>query len=1069
MKTGSQPVNVVSKKIAGSDRLTVVLAALLIVAGSMLVLLVERAIQLAQSNVALQFRELEGAFSEQERFMLGWKLHDADLAEPQDNTSPPAATSFGWALVGTGSPGEAAEPAELAHSFIDFYRDFWSQSRYRPSQCLLVNGSGTQGVLVPSKYSSQYQKRGIPTQLHSALDRVRQAVLNRPRLKAGYVAWAEEPWVDGQVRFVAVTSAPGDAVHWGEAGKTTVPAIACLMETNGLLADLRASGASEFTDLSLFTPAGTPLIGNAKVARNGPAKRFGLQGLELRMQGRGGWTAVYTVSLRQLLLDNQGTLMAGGLLALVVGGAGALLLRARRRIIMDQLGAHDERLLESQEFSRAFLDSAPVGVCLLRRQDGSVLLDNLRVRRFLGGDYDHGGWQGTWRRQVQAAYGEQDIPYTTPDGRHLMVSATAVRFDGEDALLCLFVDVTLQQKTEQAMRAAQAASETANQAKTQFLAMISHEIRTPLYGVLGTLELLGLTPLEPRQREYLRTVETSSSTLIHLIDDILDISKAEAGQLQLDVGIFSPGDLTEDVVTAWNGAARSKGLMFYAVIDAQIPATISGDATRIRQVLNNLLSNAIKFTEQGRVTLRLSTRHSGDNVLMCWQVSDSGMGIPSEAQARLFERFYQVDPGNDGKQGTGLGLTICALLSAMMGGTIAVTSEPGLGSSFTLEIPVGSANAVPALTSTKQWSLTETLLVRGEPQVVVHSLVERLTERGIKAAAMGPLHVPSPGDSAPLLEILLGSASAPGVWSGPHVVATYSGGEQPESADGCWWVTAHRLDAMVEAVVMATGTVSSALATHPLRAVRQLGLTILVAEDNPINQAILRDQLEQLGCHSVIAADGREALGYCSERSFSMLLTDLNMPVMDGFALAAAVREKGLSLPIVGTTANADPAERERCRRVGMNELLIKPITLRELQSVLLELSSIDGHDRSGQFVLDSAPSGAPAAVEPPAERLVVPVRHRLLFVQTMSEDLSRLRQAITQQDAAQSAAGLHRICGALVIAGAPQLAEMGALAEDGLRQVPPMPAAWESARRFAAVLEASLQAMPEESDPRLG
>ncbi|WP_053496644.1 hybrid sensor histidine kinase/response regulator [Stenotrophomonas maltophilia] len=1061
MKMGSPSVNALFTKMSGSDRLAVVFASLLVVAASMLVLLVERAIQLAQSNVALQFRELEGAFNEQERFLLGWKLHDADVAKPLDGTGEAAGSPPAWALVSTAAPDAAADPSTLARNFIDFYRDFWSQSRYRPSQCLLVNASGTQGILVPSKYASQYQKRGVPTQLRSALERVRQAVQSRPRLKAGYVAWAEEPWIDGQVRYVAVTSAPEDAVHWGETAQASVPAVACLMETHGLLADLEASEASAFTRLSVFTPGGALLIGDSHAARDGPARHFGLQGLELRMKGRGGWTAVYTVGLRQLLLDNHGTLMAGGLLAVVVGVAGALLFRARRRAILAKLKAHEERLQESQDFSRAFLDSAPVGVCLLRTRDGSIVLDNVRARRFLGGDHDHGGWQGAWRRQVQSFNGEQDIAYTTPDGRHLLVSGTAVRFDGEDALLCLFVDVTLQQKTEQAMRTAQAASEMANQAKSQFLAMISHEIRTPLYGVLGTLELLGLTALDPRQREYLRTVEASSATLMHLIDDILDISKAEAGQLQLDVGSFSPTGLTEDIVIAWNGAARRKGLSFYAVIDSRVPAAITGDAARIRQVLNNLLSNAFKFTEQGRVSLHVSTRQ--DSGLVCWQVTDSGMGIPSENQARLFERFYQVHPGNDGKQGTGLGLAICALLAGMMGGKITVTSEPGLGSSFTLEIPASGVEAALDMQGVCGWTCKEPVLVGGEPQSVVHSLVERLGQRGISALAIGPTYVRSSDDAPPLLEILLGATSTPVPWDGPHVVASYAGGEQPEYAEGCWWVTPHRLDAIIEALALATGNLSANGEAHSLQALRQLGLTVLVAEDNPINQAILRGQLEQLGCPCVIAADGREALSYCTERPFSLLLTDLNMPVMDGYALASAIRGKGLELPIIGTTANADPGERERCGQAGMDALLIKPITLKALQSVLLDLTSNRAGRSAGQPPEDDGSCNA-SAVEGSApdqvEPLVVPARHHDLFVETMTEDLAQLREAMAKQSAAQSAALLHRICGALTLAGATRLAERGGAAEDGLRQAQPPPDAWVLTGRFLDTLEASLQAL---------
>lgn len=1062
MRTGAMPVKVVFQKIAGSDRITILLAALLVVFGTTLVHLAERAIRLVESNVMLQFRELEGAFGEHGRFLLGWKLHDNEIVGTPDGVDTAAsASAVSWAQISSSS--DASEPpTELAQSFIEFYRDFWLQSRYRPSQCLLVNGRGTQGILVPSKYDSKYQRRGVPTQLRSALERIRDAVLSRPRLKTGYVAWTEEPWIDGQTRFVAVTSAPEDAAQWGEVGENNVPAIACLMETDGLLSNPQVSGTSDVTQLTLFTPAGTRLIGDPTISRNGPSRRLGLRGLEVRIEGREGWTAVYSVSLRQLLVDEYGTLAAGGVLACVVGLSSTALLRARRRNILQELRIHDERLRESQEFSRAFLESAPIGVCLLRRHDGHVLLDNVRARRFLGGDHEHGGWQGKWRQEVLGAEAEQDIAYTTPENRHLTVSVTEVRFDGEDALLCLFVDVTLQRITEQAMHDAQAAAETANQAKSQFLAMISHEIRTPLYGVLGTLELLGLTTLETRQREYLRTVEASSSTLMHLLDDILDISKAEAGQLQLDVGNFSPAHLTEDVVMAWNGAAQRKGLTFYAIIDAQAPATISGDAARIRQILNNLLSNAIKFTEHGRIVMRLIMKDVAGNRLICWQVSDSGIGIPAEAQTRLFERFYQVDPSNHGKQGTGLGLTICTLLSEMMGGSIAVTSEPGLGSSFTLEIPLNSANQEPSQPPATPWPLTVPLLVRGEPQTVVRNIIDRLEARGIKAVLAGDLHLSSPHDSTPLLDILLSSTTEPGAWNGPHVVATHSAGEQPELADGCWQVTAHRLDAIVEAVLLAKGIGSNRWVTHSREAVRNLDLTILVAEDNPVNQAILRDQLEQLGCRSVIAADGREALGYCGEQPFSLLLTDLHMPVMDGFALASALRERGFSLRIVGTTANADPAERERCRLAGMDGLLVKPIALKDLQSVLLDVPLMGTPDQPKRAALSPATS-ADAALQS-LEPLVVPPRHRTLFLQTMSEDAEQLREAIARRSATKAVALLHRICGALTIAGTSRLVELGASAEDALAQSPDLATGWEGAERFLAMLAESLRSMSSQA-----
>lgn len=285
--------------------------------------------------------------------------------------------------------------------------------------------------------------------------------------------------------------------------------------------------------------------------------------------------------------------------------------------------------------------------------------------------------------------------------------------------------------------------------------------------------------------------------------------------------------------------------------------------------------------------------------------------------------------------------------------------------------------------------------------------------------------------------MLLGSTSTPCLWNGPHVVAAPTAGEQPEQRDGCWWVIAHRLDAIIDALAAANGSAPDQTALQAIQAMRKLGLEVLVAEDNPINQAILRDQLEQLGCQSVIAADGREALAYCRERPFSLLLTDLNMPVMDGFALATSIGRLGLDMPIVGTTANADLPERERCFQSGMHGLLIKPIGLKDLRSALLETLSVYRASTT--------------------ETLQVSARFLPIFIDTMNEDLLRLTQELAEKSSMGCAALLHRISGALTVASAPKLADRGAEAEHELALDPIPPSAWKLTEEFVALLESSL------------
>ena len=376
-------------------------------------------------------------------------------------------------------------------------------------------------------------------------------------------------------------------------------------------------------------------------------------------------------------------------------------------------------------------------------------------------------------------------------------------------------------------------------------------------------------------------------------------------------------------------------------------------------------------------------------------------------------------------RGTGLGLAICAHLTAMMDGHLRGVSESGLGSSFSVELPLPEAIPDPLQAASPQLPAGLPVQVRGSVREFAQSICDRLQQRGAQASVHRD-DAPALVDPGTVMLDLVLDEGAP-AWSGPQVVACREGGMQPQQVQGHWQVGLHRLDAIVMALAAAAGRALPAEVNGRLPATRRFGgLQVLVAEDNPINQAILRDQLEQLGCHAVVASDGNEALRYWPQRPFALVLTDLNMPGLDGYGLARALRARGVGVPIHGATANADPAERQRCHEAGMQGVLVKPITLAALQRLLTQVAA--------------GPHSEPSDDDADAP-LQVPEKMQALFVQTMQADLDSLQRAIGDASPERVAQVLHRIRGALVIVGAPALVAHGQQIEQQIGDGDTLPA----------------------------
>lgn len=1020
-----------------SLRLHVLLTAAVVLATLLAGLLVSATLQLLrqeQERIEFHFQRLTAAIVEQEDFIRRWRVQDRSLM--------PATGTQGTSLAGP-SQGyqpfsvitvDGAEPPPgvwmLGTRLATFYGAFWGDSNVPSPRCVLVNGAGSAGLVVPLTANDLEITPSTVMRGQPLLAEVRAAVAaNEGQRRA--IVWLPQGAVRNDRRVLSVAKAPLDTGAWQDVGGLPAPAIGCFLDIDRLDDHRQLLGADIYDDLTLLGPGGELLYGPAPDTGSDRARQFTRAGVIYRMRAASGMRAQYLVAWPRILSQPRGPLITGVLLAMLLTTAGVLLLRDYRRSVLLPMRAQHEQLLESEAFSRTILDAAPIGLCLLRADDGATILDNSVARQWLGESPQAEGWHGEWRQRALtstlARAEVMNIPYTTPDDRHLLVAATPARFRGEAAVLCLFIDLSAQYHAGQAVEQARLAAEQANQTKSLFLATMSHEIRTPLYGVLGTLELLDLTSLDARQHAYVETIHQASSSLMSLISDILDVSKAEAGQLTLEPVSFSPVELTEQVLRSYAGAAMRKQLQLYGCIEGDIVALAVGDSTRIRQVLNNLVSNAIKFTDAGRVVIRL--RAAPDNPLRVeWQVADTGIGIDAEHQPRLFDPFFQANPGKEGARGTGLGLAISAQLAALMDGELNVVSEPGLGSSFTLSLPVGRsplpAPEPPAL------GLSLSVLVRSPSRELALNMVERLRRRGVDAQLWGvdaSAQVPA---SAILLELPLNQELQE--WDGLRLVASPDGSGRVEDVGDHWEVTLYDLDAIVAALLHCAGQPEELQPRSGVVPLTPLGLRVLVAEDNPINQMILRQQLETLGCQAVVAADGQEALGYWTRQAFDVVITDINMPHLNGYGLTRKLRELGTRVPIIGASANVEVEEGERCIASGMDRYLTKPISLTALRDALETLAD-------------------------PVHEMSVPAHLSALFLNTMRGDLDGLRAAVDRVNPVEVEQRLHSIRGALVMVFAGRLVAQAEMIENSLAAGASLEACATTIRAFISHLDQAL------------
>lgn len=682
-----------------------------------------------------------------------------------------------------------------------------------------------------------------------------------------------------------------------------------------------------------------------------------------------------------------------------------------------------------------------------------------------------------WREFIRLMRGEvEEIDVSLRLNTALFNEDRYVRIRGEvqrdakgrvKALAGTVQDVTQSRTSEIALRALNASlatardeaqhlameAEAANNAKSDFLANVSHEIRTPLNGILGITQFLLNSPLPPEQRHYMEIVSNSGEVLLSLINNLLDVSKIEAGKMEIDVTDFQISRLLEEVVISLSRISPNPKVNFYYSVDEDVPDWVVSDPVRIRQVMVNLIGNALKFTEKGDVDVRLTvSQRTEDGVELCLTVRDTGIGIPAHKLTHLFGKFTQADTSTTRKYGgTGLGLAISKKLIALLGGDISVESVEGEGSAFK---------------ATWRATMSRMETVAPEPfadlplvlVVCPHPTLRSIACGYLRRWGANPIPWTEPSPSTP--------------WDGAKAVLVWQDAQFPDAPADAWTqalqlpIVVVRDTPSVDALPapwdhlqvrylnkplqwsVLYATLKAALAPssegmfsipqpveHPAEHSRNLN--ILLVEDHPVNRQVANALLSRLGHRVTLATNGEEALHVLRRQEFDLVLMDVQMPIMDGLQATSAIRSGATlqpTIPIIACTAHAMQADRDRCLAVGMNDYITKPLDAQIVRNTLTKWQgTANEHSFSQPTALSQRPTIETFNIEDVRFRLRDDSLVSLVFEAFLHDSpslMEALKEAHEDDDTERVRRELHTLKGLAATVGGGRLAHCAAFWE---------------------------------------
>lgn len=692
-------------------------------------------------------------------------------------------------------------------------------------------------------------------------------------------------------------------------------------------------------------------------------------------------------------------------------------------------------LYESEVFNRTVVSTAPVGLSVVSLHDGEIIFENDTAAELLNqakiqypGFYQQlvKEYADTLSQDEYASF-EKAIPNTSLE---LGFTVSRTRYLNHDVLLFSLLDISKRKEAERLLIDAKTAANQANNAKTMFVANVSHEIRTPLHGALGNLELLSLEVNDAPARARITTINRSLKSLLNIVNKILDLTRIEAEELHVHNQPFDLIETIEQCAQTYAPLIAKKGVRFYFILEFVPTTLLFGDSQRISQIIINLLSNAYKFTDSGVIILRIKPQ---DEKTLCIAVADSGCGIPEDLQKNIYQPFVQNLAGdNHYTEGTGLGLSLCKHLTELMGGTIELESEPEIGSIFSVRIPLQYTGIpVPRLAMFTQLEDRTVTLYCDYPdwQRTLHLLMARY---GVQIRTIDSL-AELEKDEKP--QVLICATSFPGFTlprdiasTCEHVVLIAPDGPLSLQRDGnLVKVSAFSVFEILNAISSCFGITPD---LQPVGAQEVLSdfqsLNLLVAEDDPVNRMLIRQQLAVLGLNNVhYVENGEEAFNVCLHKPVDLVISDLHMPKMGGEELLSRLRAAGLSVPLVVTTATL-------IKQGKFDAVLHKPVSLKQLRDALFPL--LNHH-------------ALPVAHDVQPMPTITDELIRAEFLKGWGADQEQIKQAIAAKDMAELRHCLHRLKGALSVLALPDEAEQCQALHHGCAALPPeqVQARWEA------------------------